>query len=80
MSRRGSTAVERSHRLVVNPIACEAVGVCAQLAPEVVDLDRWGYPIPPEETLSRPEARRAQRAVRGCPRRALALVPLKGPD
>ena len=29
----------------VNPIACEAYGYCAELLPELVSLDEWGYPI-----------------------------------
>jgi ferredoxin len=61
-------------RLMVDPVSCEAVGVCAQLAPGLVDLDRWGYPTVPPDALGRSDQRRARRAVRGCPRKALALV------
>jgi ferredoxin len=63
-------------RLVVDPIACEAVGLCAQLAPGLVRLDRWGYPIMPELLADRSAEDHALRAVRGCPRRALALLPV----
>jgi ferredoxin len=31
--------------LRVNPILCEAHGVCAELLPELIRLDRWGYPV-----------------------------------
>ena len=31
--------------LRVNPIACTGHGVCAELLPELVTLDEWGYPI-----------------------------------
>ena len=34
-----------SKRLRVNPILCDAHGVCAQLLPELIRLDPWGYPI-----------------------------------
>ena len=34
-----------SQRLRVNPIACEAHGMCAELLPERISLDEWGYPI-----------------------------------
>jgi ferredoxin len=61
-------------RLMVDPIRCEAVGVCAQLAPGLAELDRWGYPLLPAATLTKSEQRLARRAVRGCPRQALALV------
>jgi len=43
-----------SVRLRVNPIACEAHGMCAELLPEWIELDDWGYPtvagepFPPE--------------------------------
>ena len=61
-------------RLRVNPIACEAHGLCAELFPERVTLDDWGYPIVdgrpvPEELLAH-----ARRAVDACPTLALALV------
>jgi hypothetical protein len=28
-----------------DPILCEAHGVCAELLPELIRLDRWGYPV-----------------------------------
>jgi len=59
--------------LRVDPIACAAVGVCAQLAGAVVDLDRWGYPVVPTRALTLAEGAQADRAVRACPRRALWL-------
>ena len=61
-------------RLVVDPVACEAVGFCAYLAADVVALDRWGYPIVPHAPLPPEEVPAARRAVRACPRRALSLV------
>ena len=60
-------------RLRVDPIACEAVGVCVQVAGAVVDLDRWGYPVVPARALTRGEVEQAERAIRACPRRALWL-------
>ena len=32
-------------RLRVNPIACTGHGVCAELLPELIKLDPWGYPL-----------------------------------
>jgi len=32
-------------RLRVNPAACSGHGVCAELLPELVTLDEWGYPV-----------------------------------
>ena len=39
------------HRLRVNPITCEAHGMCAELLPERIALDEWGYPILDERPL-----------------------------
>lgn len=61
-------------RLLVNPVACEAVGLCAHLAPDLVVLDRWGYPITSDEPVSADRLPAARRAVKACPRRALMLV------
>ena len=32
-------------RLRVNPIACQAHGLCIELLPELIGADPWGYPI-----------------------------------
>jgi hypothetical protein len=34
-----------NYELPINPIACDAHGVCAELLPEIIELDPWGYPI-----------------------------------
>jgi ferredoxin len=62
-----------SERLRVNPIACEAHGLCAELLPELIRLDDWGYPII-EDAVVPPELERlARRAVDVCPTLALLL-------
>lgn len=58
------------HRIVVDRIACDGAGVCAHLAPQFISLDPWGYPVVAEVT----DLQKAQRAVKGCPRRALHLI------
>ena len=62
-------------RLVVDPVACDGIGMCAHLAEDLVRLDTWGYPVVPTRDLEQAEVRRAGRAVAGCPRRALRLSP-----
>ena len=32
-------------RIVIDPVACDAYGYCAELLPEAITLDEWGYPI-----------------------------------
>ena len=54
-------------RLRVNPIACEAHGLCAELLPERITLDEWGYPIVDPTPLTRELAKDAKRAVAACP-------------
>jgi len=62
-----------STRLRVNPIACEAHGLCAELLPELVELDEWGYPIVSGEPVPRPLLKHARRAAAACPTLALLL-------
>jgi ferredoxin len=61
-------------RLRVNWIACEAHGMCAELLPERITLDDWGYPIIDEQPVPPELERHARRAVEACPTLALALV------
>ena len=62
-----------SDRLRVNPIACEAHGMCAELLPERITLDEWGYPLLDDETLPRSLLEHARRAAQACPTFALLL-------
>ena len=60
-------------RLRVNPIACEGHGLCAELLPELIRLDDWGFPIVAEGEVPRALQSHARRAVAACPTLALAL-------
>ena len=60
-------------RLKVDPIACEAHGMCAELLPEHITLDDWGYPIVDEQPLARELLDHAKRAAQACPTFALLL-------
>jgi ferredoxin len=60
--------------LRVNPIACDGRGLCAEVAPELIVLDDWGFPIiRPGGVPSWFEAD-ALEAVRLCPKLALRLA------
>ena len=63
-----------SHSLRVNPIACEAHGVCAELLPELITPDPWGYPIVGPGPVPSALLPLARRAVGACPTMALLLV------
>jgi ferredoxin len=65
------------HRLELNPIACDAHGLCADLLPEMIVLDEWGYPIVDRRPVPADLLPHVRRAVNACPTLALAL--LRGP-
>ncbi len=56
-----------------NPIKCEAHGMCAELFPEWIRLDDWGYPIIKDESIPRSLEVHARRAANACPTLALEL-------
>ena len=60
-------------KLRVNPIACDGHGLCAELFPERVTLDDWGYPIVDPEPVPAELESSARRAVAACPALALLL-------
>jgi ferredoxin len=60
--------------LRVAPIDCHAHGICAELLPELITLDEWGYPILDDHPVPRQLLRAAQRAAAGCPTLALKLI------
>jgi ferredoxin len=62
-----------SHRLRLNSIACEAHGMCAELFPERIALDEWGYPVIDVEPISPELLSHARRAAQSCPTFALLV-------
>jgi ferredoxin len=60
-------------RILVDPIACDAWGYCAELLPEAITLDEWGYPVVDGAPLAPELAVAARRAARDCPRRAITV-------
>jgi ferredoxin len=68
-----------TYRLRVNPIACSAHGMCAELLPELIELDPWGYPILLSPTVPASVMDHARRAVDACPTMALLLEDATGP-
>ena len=67
--------VERAGRLRlrVNPITCDGHGLCAELLPELVSLDDWGYPMPVVAEVPAELEGHAQRAAQQCPTLAIIL-------
>lgn len=59
--------------LALDPIACDGRGLCADLLPEMIRLDDWGYPILERREVPPHLLGHAQRAVTACPVLALKL-------
>lgn len=62
-----------SLRIEVDPIKCEAHGLCAELLPERITLDEWGYPLIDGAPIPASLAGLARRTARACPTLALRL-------
>ena len=60
--------------LRVNPIQCSGHGSCAELLPELVTLDEWGYPVIDPGPVPPALDRDARRTVAACPALALSLA------
>lgn len=61
-------------RVVIDPIACDGRGICAELLPERIHLDDWGFPIVDAAPIGHDLQREARRAVAACPKLAVKLV------
>jgi ferredoxin len=59
--------------ILIDPVACDAYGFCAELLPEAISLDEWGYPMVDGRPLPPELVSAAKRAARDCPRRAVTL-------
>jgi ferredoxin len=76
MSWYGNKAQGGGFVLRVDPILCDGFGHCHELAPELVQVDEWGYPIiksAPRRVSDATRSKSARLAVRGCPRQALRI-------
>jgi ferredoxin len=67
------TARPAGARLRVDPIACDGRGLCAELLPELITLDDWGYPMISDAAVPGHLLADARETVRACPLLALRL-------
>jgi ferredoxin len=67
-------------RLKVNPIACTGHGMCAELLPERITLDDWGYPLIDSKPVTADLEPIARMAVQACPTLALLLEEAQVPE
>jgi ferredoxin len=68
-----AAAMTPSMTLRVDPIACDGRRVCAEILPELISLDDWGFPIIRAGTVPDHLQGEAREATRICPRLALRL-------
>ncbi len=60
--------------IAIDRIRCDGYGSCAELLPEMIDLDDWGYPIIRPGAIPEGLLSHARMAVDTCPVLALRLV------
>jgi ferredoxin len=59
--------------LAVDWIACDGRGLCAELLPERITPDEWGFPVVDGHPMGPDLLPDARRAVAACPTLALRL-------
>jgi len=59
--------------LAIDRIRCDGSGLCAELLPERIRLDDWGYPIIEPGAIPESLLSHTRRAVAACPLLALRL-------
>ena len=67
------TAEAARARLLVDPIACDGRGLCAEMLPELITLDDWGFPIIGAGDVPARLRADARETIRVCPKLALRL-------
>ena len=67
------TSLFTTTTLTIDRIACDGYGLCAELLPERIELDDWGYPILSPEPIPDQLLDHAKRVVARCPVLAVRL-------
>ena len=67
-------------RLEIDPTVCDGHGLCAELLPELIERDEWGYPVVLEGDVPPQLLAHAKRAVAACPVLALKLKAASSPS
>jgi ferredoxin len=66
-------------RIDIDWTACQAHGLCAELLPDHITLDEWGYPLVDGTPIPARTMKRARRAASDCPVLALKLTAAGAP-
>ena len=59
--------------IAIDRISCDGSGLCAELLPELIELDDWGYPIVRQRVVPDDLVGHARRAADLCPVLAFRL-------
>lgn len=63
--------------LLLNPTLCDGRGMCHDAAPDLIELDEWGYPLLPGHALradlTKAQLKSAEDATHACPVLALHI-------
>lgn len=68
-----------ARRLRVDWPACKANGICAEVVPELITRDEWGYPVVSVKPVPVAQESGVERAVSACPMHALRLLDVPSP-
>jgi ferredoxin len=73
MARRSERRLEMADEIRIDRIRCDGHGLCAELLPELIELDDWGYPLLAPGPVPEHLREHARQAVAACPVVALRL-------
>ena len=65
--------MSKQMEIAIDRIRCDGRGLCAELVPELIRLDDWGYPMIASGAVPEHLMSHAQKAVAACPVLALTL-------
>lgn len=69
----------RELQISIDRIRCDGHGLCAEILPELIRIDDWGYPIVTPGPVHDDLMPLAERAVADCPVLAIALTRVERP-
>ena len=64
-------------KMALDPAACNGFGFCAELPPEVLTRDEWGFPIVDEDEVPSQDSGRRQTSRRVLPAASTDLDPIE---
>ena len=66
----------KEKHLIVDYSKCDGHGICAEMCPEWIHLDQFGFPILRAGSIPKEVIKHAEKAVLECPKLAIKLIAL----